>query len=157
MEWLSVIGLIVFGIALIVVEVIFVPGTTFVGIGGFACAIFGVYLSYQYFGGTIGSSILLISFIGGITATVLAFRSGAWEKFSLKDEHTAHFNDDYRSTVKVGDLGESISSLKPFGKAIFNDQVVEVKSDGSWINEGQSIQIIKMDSTKIIVEAVTTA
>ncbi|MFT6941450.1 MAG: membrane-bound ClpP family serine protease, partial [Cyclobacteriaceae bacterium] len=52
MDWIIVISLIVFGLGLIIVEVIFVPGTTVVGIAGLIIGTYGVYEAYSSFGTT---------------------------------------------------------------------------------------------------------
>src|SRR5438045_1136748 len=53
-EWLTVISLIFFGLALLVVEIIFVPGTTLVGVIGFVFLLIGVGMSFKYFGSEAG-------------------------------------------------------------------------------------------------------
>ena len=154
MEWFSVIGLIVLGIGLIIIEVIFVPGTTIVGIGGFICGGFGIYLAYTYFGTSTGTIVLIAGTSVGIGSLIYSFKSRAWERFSLKDENQGRYNDDFKVALSVGDQGETISSLKPIGKAIFNEKEVEVRSNGNWIDENQSVRIVRIDSNKIIVEPI---
>ena len=75
MEWLAVIGLIVLGVGLLVVEIIFVPGTTIVGIIGFLCSGWGIYLGYEYFGKTGGSFVLVGSIIFNAFVIIYAFKS----------------------------------------------------------------------------------
>ncbi|MFH6984503.1 NfeD family protein [Marinoscillum luteum] len=154
MEWITVIGLILFGIGLLIIEVIFIPGTTIVGIAGFICSGFGVYLGYDYFDSTTGTTILIVSSSFLLVVMIYAFKSRAWERFSLKDENTGRFNDDFKVTLSVGDQGQTISSLKPSGKALFNEKELEVRSNGGFINENQQIKIIRIEPNKIIVEPI---
>ncbi len=154
MEWITVIGLILFGIGLLIIEVIFIPGTTIVGIAGFICSGFGVYLGYDYFGSATGTTILIVSSGFLLVVMIYAFKSRAWERFSLKDENTGRFNDDFKVTLSVGDQGLTISSLKPSGKALFNEKELEVRSNGGFINENQQIKIIRIEPNKIIVEPI---
>jgi membrane-bound ClpP family serine protease len=154
MEWITVIGLILFGIGLLIIEVIFIPGTTIVGIAGFICSGFGVYLGYDYFGSATGTTILIVSSSFLLVVMIYAFKSRAWERFSLKDENTGRFNDDFKVTLSVGDQGQTISSLKPSGKALFNEKELEVRSNGGFINENQQIKIIRIEPNKIIVEPI---
>ncbi|VXD17971.1 NfeD family protein [Marinoscillum sp. 108] len=154
MEWITVIGLILFGIGLLIIEVIFIPGTTIVGIAGFICSGFGVYLGYDYFGSATGTTILIVSSGFLLVVMIYAFKSRAWERFSLKDENTGRFNDDFKVTLSVGDQGQTISSLKPSGKALFNEKELEVRSNGGFINENQQIKIIRIEPNKIIVEPI---
>ncbi len=152
MEWFFVLGLMLLGIGIIVIEVIFIPGTTIVGILGFLVGIYGVYLGYEYFGTPTGHFIFFGGFLGATIALVAAFKSGAWERFSLKERMQNKVNEDIDVKINVGDEGESISSLKPIGKAIFNDQVIEVRTNGDYIRESKKLKVIRVDGQKIIVE-----
>lgn len=154
MEWLTVIGLVLFGIGLVIVEVIFVPGTTFVGIAGAICIGAGVYLGYDYFGNSTGTIVLIASLAGTVASLYYSFKSRSWERFSLKGEHTGRFNDDFKMMLSVGEEGETISSLKPSGKALFHDKEVEVRSEGGFVGEHQKIKIKRIESNKIIVELI---
>ena len=62
-------------------------------------------------------------------------------------------NDGLTLGLKEGDVGESSSSLKPIGKALFGDKEYEVSSRGNFITEKQSVKIIKIDKNKIYVES----
>lgn len=154
MDWISVIALILMGIAIILVEIIFVPGTTVVGILGFLCAGYGVYLGYGYFGSTQGSIVLGVSAALGITLTFYAFKSKAWERFSLKGEIDSKVNEGLISQLTEGSEGVTTSSLKPIGKASFNDLEIEVRSNGGYIAEQTKIRILKMETDRIIVEPI---
>lgn len=155
MEWLFVLGLILIGIGIIIVEVIFIPGTTVVGILGFIISMYGVYLGYDYFGTPTGHIIFAGGFLATAIAIVGAFKSGAWDRFSLKESMDGRVNDDFQMDINVGDVGESISSLKPIGKAIFNDQVIEVRTNGDYIRESNKIKVIRVEGRKIFVEPLT--
>jgi len=155
MEWFAVIGLIVLGMILFIVEIIFIPGTTVVGIAGFLCSVYGIYLSYDYFGTTGGTLVLFGAVIFNGGAIVYAFKTKSWERFSLKDINSGRFNEDQEIQLKIGDQGTTVSSLKPIGKAIFSDKELEVRSEGTYIRENQEIEIIKIDNKKIIVKPIT--
>ncbi len=154
MDWLTVIGLILFGTFLIVAEIIFVPGTTIVGVLGFIFSSYAIYLGYDYFGASVGTFILAGSFLANVMALVVAFKSKSWERFSLKNTMKGKFNEDFELDLEVGDQGQSISSLKPVGKASFRDQEIEVRSNGGYINENTDIEIIRIESKKIFVQPV---
>lgn len=154
MEWITVISLIALGIGLIVVEVIFVPGTTIVGILGFGCAIFGIYLGFDYFDNTIGTVILIGAVLLGFGAVFYSFKSKAWERFSLKEENTGRYNDDFRVNLELNTEGMTISSIKPIGKAMFEDKIVEVRSNGGYIEENKKVKIIRIETNRIIVEPI---
>lgn len=155
MDWLIVIGFISFGIILIIVEIIFVPGTTVVGIGGVICAGYGIYLAYSNFGPTAGTITLVVTGVISLVALVYSLKSNAWDRFSLKNTMQGKVNEEFAQKLEIGDIGESASSIKPIGKAIFNDKVIEVRSLGGWIGEKEKIKIIKIDQNRIFVEPIT--
>ena len=76
MEWLIVIALIAFGLALIIAEIIFVPGTTLVGVLGFGFLILGTGLSFRYFG----------SETGWVTVGCTAVAAGVVLYYSFSDQ-----------------------------------------------------------------------
>ena len=154
MDWLMIIGFIVFGIILIVVEIVFVPGTTIVGVGGLVCMGYGIYVTFQTFGNTAGTITLIITGTFCISALIYSLKTRSWERFSLKKTMNSKFNEEFKQDLSVGDKGESISSLKPIGKALFNDQEVEVRSMGGYVREKNHIRIIKIEQSKIFVEPI---
>ncbi len=154
MDWITVIGLVLFGIILVVAEVIFVPGTTIVGILGVLFSGYGIYLGYQNFGATTGTIFLVSTLLLNTVALVVAFKGKSWERFSLKSSMTGKFNQDQNLSLKAGDKGMSISSLKPIGKALFDNEEVEVSSNGGYINENVEIEILRIESKKIFVQPV---
>ncbi len=156
MEWLTIIGLMLFGTFLIVAEIIFVPGTTVVGILGFIFSAYCIYLGYDYFGPTTGTLILIGGAILNVLALVLAFKGKSWERFSLKGTMEGRFNEEMKHDIKVGDRGRSISSLKPVGKALFGEIEMEVSSNGGFVNENIEIEVVRIESSKIIIEPVNS-
>lgn len=156
MEWLTIIGLMLLGTFLLVAEIIFVPGTTVVGILGFIFSAYCIYLGYDYFGATTGTLILVGGAVLNIVALVLAFKGKSWERFSLKGSMTGKFNDDFKYDIKVGDKGVTISSLKPSGKAMFGNHEIEVRSNGGYLSENTEIEVLRIESSKIIIQPINS-
>ena len=102
MDWLTVILLIIAGIVLLVVEIIFVPGTTILGIIGGALMVFGVIIGYSKFGPQAGTIILVSSIVVGGAVTVISFRSGMWKKFALENTIKGKVNEDIKITHLLG-------------------------------------------------------
>ena len=73
-------------------------------------------------------------------------------RFSLKNTMDGAVNENQLTGLEAGDIGESVSALKPVGKALFDDREFEVTSLGGWIDEHQKIRIIKLENHKILVE-----
>lgn len=154
MDWLIITGFILLGTFLIIAEIIFVPGTTIVGILGFIFSVYGVYLGYDYYGASTGTIILIATLVVNVVALVLAFKGKSWERFSLKGTMTGKYNDDFKFDLKVGDHGQTLSSLKPIGKAMFDEHEIEVRSNGGFVGENVEIEVIRIESSKIFVEPI---
>lgn len=56
--------------------------------------------------------------------------------------------------VKVGDTGKAMGTLRPSGLALIGDQVVDVITDGQWIDLGQGVRVIQAQGSRIVVERV---
>ena len=92
MDWIGVIGLILIGISLLIVELVFIPGTTIFGIIGLGCLLFGIYLGYDRFGSTTGSVILISTLFLSAIFVYYSLRGKSWERFALKSSVDSTFN-----------------------------------------------------------------
>lgn len=153
--WIVIALLILVGIVLLIVEVIFIPGTTIVGIFGLLLAIAGIVFGYADYGSTIGTYILLAT--GLVTALLLylSFRSGAWKRFALNTAIDSKFNEGLSANFQIGEEGLAVSALRPIGKAEFSGKQVEVSSaDGSYVDTGAKVRIKEVSDSAIIVEQI---
>lgn len=154
MEWLPIVAFVLLGLILIIVEIIFVPGTTIVGIVGLLCLGYGIFQCYGVYGNTTGTITLIGTLVVSILLFVWSFRNKSWERFSLKNTMEGKFNDEFHYEPKIGERGISISSLKPVGKAAFSDKEIEVRSNGGFIDENVEIEVLRVEDKKIIVKTV---
>ena len=154
MEWLTVISLVVIGIVLLIVEIIFVPGTTIVGIVGLIFAIAGIVLSFKYFGNSIGWLTLGGTSVLSGAMLYWSFRSNAWERFALKSTIDGRVNEVDTDTLKAGEEGQTVSALRPMGKAELRGKRVEVTTLGGYVESNTRIRIVRVSTNQIVVEPV---
>ncbi|TVP53036.1 MAG: nodulation protein NfeD [Mongoliibacter sp.] len=153
MAWFILISLILVGLILLLTEIIFVPGTTIIGILGLLFSIAGVYYGYISFGIETGRLVLGGTLLVNLALLVYGFRSGVWNKFSLKDTSTSRSFDDRLLGLEAGQEGKAVSDIKPFGKVEFRDNIYEVKSETGFIRVGSIVIISKLEDNKIIVKS----
>ena len=153
-EWVTVISLILFGLFLIVAEIIFVPGTTLVGILGFLFLVFGVGLSFSYFGADTGWIVVGATAVASGLILYLAFKANVWSRFSLKSAITSKVNEGEVATLAIGTEGVAISALRPVGKADLGSKQYEVKTTGEYLESGCRIRVTKIIMNQIIVEPI---
>ena len=153
--WIIILALLIIGLALIVVEVVFIPGTTIVGIVGVVFAGAGIIFSYRHFGSETGLYILL----GTVTVTAVAlyfsFRSEAWSRFANKSTMEGKVNEGMTALLQLGDEGVSVSTLKPMGTAKFASGQFEVKTLGDYVDVGTKVKIVHIEPSQIIVKPLT--
>lgn len=150
--WVIIISMLLIGLALIIVELIFIPGTTVVGLLGAGFSIVGIVLCYDTFGSTTGFYVLIGMLVVTLFTLFLSFRSGAWSKFSLKSAIDGKVNEGIMTNIHVGDEGVTISNLRPMGKAEFNNRPFEVKTSGNFVASGEKVKITQIESHQIVVE-----
>jgi len=153
-DWVSIILLVVVGLILIYLELVFVPGTTILGLIGLVLTGIGVYITFEAYGTRAGALVLVGSFVTSVIALVWSFRKDSWDKFSLKTTNKSKVNQSYTDDLQIEMRGEAVSDLKPIGKAEFNNKVYEVTSHGHLIDSGEQVKIIKISGNKIIVESI---
>lgn len=153
MDWITVILLLVAGMALLIAEIIFVPGTTILGIIGTALVVFGVIIGYSKFGTQTGTIILVSAIVTGSVVTVMSFRTGVWKKFALNTTNESKFNEDIEIEHLLGSEGITLSALRPYGKAEIYNSTYEVKTIGNYLTSGTKIKVTNVDKDhKIFVE-----
>lgn len=144
--------LILFGILLIVLEILIVPGFI-VGLLGAVFILLGIGWTWQMAGSTAGISVALGSMVLTALAVWSALRTGFWSKFSLQDQLKGRMNVIDESQVKPGDKGAAVSSLRPMGTVRVNGQRYEASAEGDMIPPNYPVIVVKIDGYKLIVRA----
>jgi membrane-bound ClpP family serine protease len=144
-------SLLIIGLILLLAEVLFVPGTTIVGIFGMIVSLAGIAYAFISFEPEVAWWITGIAVILNVAAIIYGFSSGVWNRFSLKSEIKGGTFDGRTEGLQVGMPGRTVSDLKPVGKAVFSEKIYEVRSSGGFISVETEITIIKIENNTIIV------
>ena len=150
-----IIGLILFGVLLILIEILVTPGFV-VGMIGAGFLVAGIYYTYQEYGDGYGQATLIGSALFLLITLVLAFRNGAWNRFAITDVIEGKANNTHEIVVHEGDQGVTISALRPAGTALINDQKIEVHADGEFILANESIEVTRRVQNRIYIKKTNT-
>ena len=161
----------VVGLALVVVELFFLPGTIVIGMTGATLMLIALVMAYvdTYPGLPQMPTLpqlelplrnLFITFLGSIvviwllslwlpktfvySALVSQSASGVVSVVDRKE----------RQAALLGQEGVTTSKLRPGGKAQFGDQILDVITQGEMIDKGQRVRIIGHSASEAVVEAV---
>jgi membrane-bound serine protease (ClpP class) len=159
-------------------EIFVVPGTAVFGIGGLFLILLSLIMATQDFflpetnpqwqqlqtnTLIIVGSLMLVGIIFMVQLLVLDSIPGL-SRFQLKAPNIA--NSDMASsslvagssppsyTPEIGAIGLADSVLRPSGKVLFGSQLVDVISDGDYIDPGTSVEVLRCEGNRIIVRRV---
>ena len=153
MDFLTLFFLLIIGLILILIEILFIPGTTVFGIFGILAIFYSDYLSFQYFGTELAIVYSIANSILVLFVVIYSLKTNTWKRIALNKIHNVKVENKFDS-LKVGDEGKTTSALRPYGKAIFSDKFYEVKSSENFIDENKKIKIINILQDKIIVKKI---
>lgn len=171
-EWLVIFF---FGVVLIAVELFVFPGTVFIGLGGIALILISLVMAgvdmypdmpvvpnFDTVGDSLHQSMqnMFVGFLGGILVCwglskwlphtpyyglmVSQSVSGATSVAAIEEEKAS----------RVGEVGETISQLRPGGKARFDDDILDVISTGEIVEAGERVKIVSHSGSDPVVEPV---
>lgn len=145
--------LIIFGVLLILTDVLFVPGAG-IGILGLAALVAACWYTFRHFGTTAGVWMAVLVAVALLLLVLFVLRPKTWKKAELQTEIEARANTDSEK-VTVGERGITITRLAPRGTARFGSMNTEVKSaDNSMVGPGTAVEVLAVENNEIIVKPV---
>lgn len=154
MDILIIIGLIIAGFLLFIIEVFLVPGISIAGFASACCLLYANYFAFDALGTIPGLITLAISAIGVIGITIWFMHSKTVDKLSLKK------TIDYRPEplkgldLKAGDKGKALTRLALIGNAEFNGRIIEVRSADGFIDEKCEIEVERILDGVVMVKRI---
>lgn len=151
-DWLLIFAFLFTSLALVVIEILFVPGTTIVGLLGAALAVTGIFYAYETVGVQGGHIVLAsTSFIYAISI-YYSFKSEVWMRFANKTAIDSKVNEGLLDNLEIGIEGKTVSMLRPVGNVEINGKIYEVTSDSAFVEAGKIVKIVKLKDYRIFVE-----
>lgn len=174
------------GVALIILEIFIFPGFGLAGLTGLICMGGGLYMAMvkQYprraledgapalpdvfnrfsdLSGPAADMVLggSISMVGVAFAVKYLPKSNLFRKrFVLEtttSDEAGYTSSHDRSGIEVGAIGIATSEMRPSGTANFNEQHMDVMSDGEFISAGTKIRVTVSRGNHVVVEPVYLA
>lgn len=176
--WLELIILLT-GLALFLTELFVLPTFGFLGILGIILFLIGLvtilvpelklikfdyqahdfntagYYALEKLAWFAGSFILSLGIIALLARFVLPTFSG-FDRFTLKgneQDASKGFTSGFDpSAPKVGEEGIVVATLRPAGKIMINDRIIDAISPGSFIDQGEKIKVVEVEGSTIKVD-----
>ena len=155
------------GLILVGLEIFVIPGFGIAGILGIIALMGGLGLSLIGTGATWNSILsalgqVALSILVAIIATLILLRYFPRLPFGkrLILETNLPAQEGYASSPEedhrwLGKEGTAISDLHPSGIARFDGERVDVVSDGTFIDAGQPLKVVRIDGNRVVVRLAT--
>lgn len=150
--WIVVLAIL--GLVMLFAEIL-MPGFGLFGILGTISLFGSLILTYRLYG--------MVTFLIMLSAMVVIFfamvyvakKSGLYNKVILKDKQAAKDFDESVLQGLLGQVGTTQSTLRPFGVAEFDGKLVDVCSQGDFIDRGEKVQVVQIAGKTVTVRAYT--
>lgn len=147
--WIVVLAIL--GLVMIFAEIL-MPGFGLFGILGTISLLGSLVLTFKIYG--------LITFLALLAAVVVLFfamvsvakKSGLYNKVVLKDKQEAKDFDESVLQGLLGQIGVTHSTLRPFGVAEIDGKVVDVCSQGDFIDRDVKVQVVQIMGKTVVVK-----
>lgn len=147
-----IIVLVIVGLLFFILEVLVIPGTSVAGVIGFVAIAVAVWQAWVQYGYETGLTVLGASLVGSIVCLWLSLRTNTWKRVSLKESIESKVNLIDGSIVYPGARGKSVSRLAPTGKVRFGSEDFEAQSQEGFIDQGQEVEVVKIEGNKITIK-----
>ena len=148
------------GVALLIVEILILPGFGIAGILGLAAltiAIVRVFpadyaWAYVLGYGTLFAGAILVAFFWLLPNSRLTKTFALSTRLGTPSTQTQVAGNNYETLL--GQLGVASSDLRPAGIAKIAQERLDVVSEGEFISNGSSIEVLRVEGAKIVVRQV---
>jgi membrane-bound ClpP family serine protease len=155
MDWISIALLLLFGLLFLIAEVLFIPGTTVVGLVGFALLAAGIWFGYRDLGTSAGHVTLATALVLAGIILYIGLRPKNMARLALTDVNDGHVRDARLPDVQPGATGRAISALRPSGTVLFDEHRREVVTRGEFVPVGTEVRVLRIEQNRIVVEAMS--
>ncbi|MBB6454318.1 membrane-bound serine protease (ClpP class) [Salirhabdus euzebyi] len=151
--------LLVLGIICIVLE-FFVPGGIlgFVGIGAILASLFMASADVGHMAMSVGIALIVSIIASVILFKTIGMEKGLFRHIILSEATTTE--KGFVSTVNrlelIGMIGTTLTPLRPAGTAEFEDERLDVVTEGGYVQAGKSVKIVKVEGSRIVVRELSS-
>ena len=152
MEYVITASLVLFATILLLVEIMLIPGIGFTGILGIMSMIGAVAYSFYFIGSIAGWITLGIACVICVVFFLWALYGNSLDRVALKKNIDSTVKEGEISKFAIGDKGVARTRLALIGEAEINGLIVEVKSESGFVDEGESVEVVRLSGDTVFVK-----
>lgn len=168
-NWTEIL-LFLLGMLLLALEIFIIPGFGIAGISGIVLVLAGIFLALIKHPLEVprreliqASYTIIYSLIITFIVILLSFKFlpqlGLWKRLVLTQQEKGA--GGFRATPSwetyLGKVGKTLSHLRPSGRAVFGDEILDVVSEGGFIEKEKEVKVVKVEGNRIVVSEVESA
>ncbi len=155
------------GILLLLLEILVIPGFGITGISGIVLILLGIFLSLVKHPFALPKAQLIQAFYTLSFAIITAFagiviswkflpQTKLWKRITLNVSETkeAGFTVAPSLEAYLGKTGRTFTVLRPSGRAKIEEKILDVITEGEFIEKDKEIKVVKVEGNKITVKEV---
>lgn len=155
------------GVVLLLLEILVIPGFGIAGISGIVLIVASIFLGLIKHPFQIPESELLGAFnvIGyTIICTFLIFllslrffpQTAIWKRVVLSGSEMRERGFKGTSALEgyLGRTGKTLTILRPAGRAVFGEKILDVVTEGDFIEKDREVRVIKVEGNRVVVQEV---
>lgn len=153
------------GVILLLLEIFVIPGFGITGASGITLILIGIFLALLKYPltlpkmqltkafYTLGYGIILTG-VGVIAILKFLPKSSFWKQIVLtaKEKKEEGFSSAIPLDSYLGKNGRAITALRPSGKADFAGEILDVVSEGDFIDKDKTVTVIAVQGGKLVVK-----
>lgn len=166
LELVSFLEIIIFiaGVVLLLLEIFVVPGFGLFGILGITAIVaslfMGLLADFQIVTWDMISIALIqlaaafvVTFVAGYFLSKVLPKTNFFNRLILQDNIVIRsgYAAEPETYELVGKEGEALTDLRPSGTAVFDDNRIDVITEGSYLTKGTKVVVIKESGSKVVV------
>jgi len=159
LPWVYSLGLLIVGFCLVLLEIFVIPGFNLFGVLGAATICVGIAFAYLRMGVAAAVVVGTLGILGTVAMVWLLIRNRAWQRLVLESEtdKACGFHSGPTGTVlPSGEVGVALTPLRPAGRARFGEQIVDVVTEGGFIEPGDRVEVLEVHGSRVVVQVQNT-
>ena len=155
--WIVVIGLAAVGFGLLMLELFVFPGFGIAGIAGILSILGAVFYAgtNEFMGLWYGVGVFAVTFILSLAAVIKVARGDAFARLQNRAVSPGSLGGKGDSVANsrpaVGDRGVALTQLHPAGMAKIGDRRCDVTVEGSIVEAGTAVEVIRVEGNLVRV------
>ncbi|MBE3598201.1 MAG: nodulation protein NfeD [Limnochordaceae bacterium] len=156
----EVVLLFLVGVALLVVELVAVPGFGIAGVPGLLAVFASLYLSFRDAASAayvIGGAIAMTALVAVLTFRYVR-RTRTWSQIVLgaRQRREEGYLASSSMSAWEGKRGRAVSPLRPAGVVEIEGMRVDASTEGEFVDAGTAVEVVRVDGLTLVVRPVTS-